>query len=162
MTPTDRIAVLSARISALNSVPAQAEPPRPYARRRSRCSTCTQEGHNRQTCPFRRLAVWTDGVDHFIAKSAAEARAIALDPIPEDMRDELDFPEVTWTRVPDEPLTLYVDDEPVTWLPRWWIVMNGAGLLAVDGCNLVDGRRSSDAPQPARAAPPPDPAKSTP
>lgn len=96
----------------------------------------------RPRCPFVGLAMWTDGDGIFIAKTAAEARAIALDPIPDDMLAECDVPIESWSRVAEDPLVLFDKGAPIEWSQHAWIIMNGPCFLALAGGELTTGRRS--------------------
>jgi hypothetical protein len=127
MTPTAKIAIIRARL--------RGEPVarNGWGRRPARCSFCSREKHDRRTCPFRRLKLWTDGDAIFIAATAAEARAIALDPIPDDMLEDCDVPLEKWRRITDEPLELLVEGKQVPWSQHVWITMNGPGILALNG-----------------------------
>ena len=135
MLPTEKIAILRARLRG------ESVDRKRWGRRAPRCSFCSREKHDVRTCPFRRLKLWTDGDAIFIATTAAEARAIAIDPIPDDMLEECDVPLESWREVTDDPLDLFVEGAPVTWSQHVWITMNGPGLLALN-MELAKWRRS--------------------
>lgn len=116
-----------------------------YARRRRakcRCSLCGSTFHNKARCPVRGLAIWTNGCELTIARSAEEAAAISNDPIPLEWEDLLSKPG-DWSLLTENPVRLKerVDGPEVQWIQKVWIQLNGAGVLASEGC-LMPGRKA--------------------
>lgn len=116
-------------------------------RAKSRCSICNKVDHNKATCKFRGLAIWSNGSDLWIANSPLHASRLEGDMIascvlPEFTDEIRATPTQGWHQVRAEPLRLEVDGKPDQWCQRAWIVANGAGLLALDGLVLAPGRRA--------------------